>query len=92
MIIQFKVRAGATFTLDKELSTWERYFAGRRTHGKLYAWPTTIEVGKNVWIFNVETGNIGRAFCTTTVTEMHHVERDEPNVVEQSSQSASAVV
>ena len=81
MILKIDVRSGATFTLDKELLTWQRDMDGRHTHGKMYMWPQDIAIGKSVTIFNTDAvSKIGQAFHTTAVVRIEHITRDEPDI------------
>jgi len=81
MILKLDVRSGATFTLDKELLTWQRDMYGRHTHGKMYMWPKDITIGKSVIIFNTDAvSKIGQAFHTTPVVRIEHINRDEPDI------------
>lgn len=81
MILKLEVDSGATFLLDKEQLTWDRWMNGKRSHGKLYAWPHEIEIGKAVTIFNTNsTTRIGQAFTTSKVKRIENVKRDEPDI------------
>ena len=81
MIIEFKTDTGSVFRLDKDTMRWERTLNGRLTHGKLYTWPETIEIGKRVWIFDTDPiAKIGKAFTTSKVISITSIEREQPDV------------
>lgn len=82
MILEFKTDLGSSFQLDKDTMQWRRTAeSGRITHGKLYCWPQTIEIGKRVWIFGIDPiAKIGKVFTTGVVTSINSVERVEPDV------------
>ena len=81
MIIEFKTDTGSVFRLDKDIMRWERTLNNRTTHGKLYAWPEVIEIGKRVWIFDTDPiAKIGKAFATSKVVSITSIEREQPDV------------
>jgi len=81
MILEFKTDTGSVFRLDRDTMQWERHLNGRMTHGKLYTWPETIEVGKRVWIFDTDPiAKIGKAFATSKVVSITSIDRAKPDV------------